>query len=125
MTQNAAYHRGTLARIGLPAPVELPLSNAMLTEFLDTLEEGALALQLSRTGPLRQPEGHGVDKPVQAAPFGANPLAATAVDPACRDALMAGLAEALETFKPTQPRPAIRAASVELPRAPTPVHRYG
>ena len=125
VTQNAAYHRGTLARIGLQAPVELPLSNAMLTELLDTLEEGALAMQLSHTGPLRQPEGHGVDKPVQAAPFGANPLAATAVDPARRDALMAGLAEALETFKPTQPHPAIRAASVELPRAPTPVHRYG
>src|SRR4051812_40991719 len=58
------------------------------------------------------------------AALGANPLAATPVDPARRDALMAGLAEALETFKPTQPRPAIRAASVELPRAPTPVHRY-
>jgi len=97
----------------------------MLTELLDTLEEGALAMQLSHTGPLRQPEGHGGDKFVQAAPFGANPLAATAVDPARRDALMAGLAEALETFKPTPPHPAIRAASVELPRAPTPVHRYG
>src|SRR3954465_2849327 len=98
VTQNAAYRRGTLARIGLLAPVEVPLSNAMLTELLDTLEEGALAMQLSHTGPLGQPEGHGVDKPVQAAPFGANPLAATPVDPARRDALMAGLAEALETL---------------------------
>src|SRR3982751_3438965 len=100
------YYFGTLARIGLQASVELPLSNAMLTELLDTLEEGALAMQLSHTGPLGQPEGHGVDKPVQAAPFGANPLAATAVAPARRDALMAGFAEALKPFKPTQPPPA-------------------
>ena len=31
VTRDAAYHRGTLARIGLPAPVEVPLANAMPT----------------------------------------------------------------------------------------------
>src|SRR3954464_918281 len=37
VTQNAAYHRGSLARVGLPAPEEIPLSKAMLNDLLDTI----------------------------------------------------------------------------------------
>jgi hypothetical protein len=125
VTQDAAYHRGTLARLGLPAPVDIPLANAMLTEFLDTLEEGALAARLSHTGPLRQLQRHRADEPVQAAPSGTNPLPAGPVDPARRDALMAGLAAALQTFEPPQPLPAAQAPSRDVPRTPTAVHRYG
>lgn len=124
VTQNAAYQRGTLARMGLPAPVEVPLSNVMLTDLLDTLEEAALATQLSHTGPL-QPQEHRADEPAQAARPGTNLPSTGPVDPARRDALMAGLAEALKTAEPPQPRPAAQAFSTGLPRAPTPVHRYG
>src|SRR4051794_32062116 len=48
VTQNPAYHRGTLARAGIPAPEEIPLSNAMLEELLDALEERAIAAHLER-----------------------------------------------------------------------------
>src|SRR6059058_338935 len=34
VTQNPAYHRGSLARAGLPAPEDISLSNAMLEELL-------------------------------------------------------------------------------------------
>src|SRR3954471_23842188 len=46
VTQNPAYHRGSLARSGLPASEDIPLSNAMLEELLDVLEEGTTAAQL-------------------------------------------------------------------------------
>ena len=124
VTQNAAYHRGTLARIGLPAPVEVPLSNAMLIDLLDTLEESARATQLSHPGPL-QPQRHRADEPVQAARPVTDLLSTGPVDPARRDSLMAGLAEALKTAESPQPRPAAQATSTGLPRAPTPIHRYG
>src|SRR3954447_7462134 len=39
VTQNPAYDRGSLARVGIPALAEIPLSDAMLNELLDTLEE--------------------------------------------------------------------------------------
>ena len=55
VTQNAAYHRGSLARVGLPAPEEIPLSNAMLNDLLDTIEEGAVAAQLGRAPSQRTP----------------------------------------------------------------------
>src|SRR3954471_7914920 len=48
VTQNPAYHRGSLARTGLPASDDIPLSNAMLEELLDLLEEGTMAAQLGR-----------------------------------------------------------------------------
>ena len=125
VTRDAAYHRGTLVRVGLPAPVDIPLANALLTELLDTLEEGALAAQLRHTGPLRLPQRHRTDEPVQAASSGTNPLPANPVDPVRRDALMAGRAAALQTFDPPQPRPAAQTPSTDLPGAPTPIHRYG
>src|SRR3954469_3475448 len=48
VTQNPAYHRGSLARTGLPASEDIPLSNAMLEELLDAIEEGTMAAQLGR-----------------------------------------------------------------------------
>src|SRR3954464_13495343 len=48
VTQNPAYHRGSLARTGLPASEDIPLSSAMLEELLDLLEEGTMAAQLGR-----------------------------------------------------------------------------
>ena len=48
VTQNPAYHRGSLARAGLPASEDIPLSNTMLEELLDVIEEGTMAAQLGR-----------------------------------------------------------------------------
>src|SRR3954467_162864 len=48
VTLNPAYHRGSLARTGPPASEDIPLSNAMLEELLDVIEEGTIAAQLSR-----------------------------------------------------------------------------
>src|SRR3954454_3466445 len=48
VTQDASYSRGSLARAGVPTPDEIPLSNAMLAELLDTLEEGAISAHLGR-----------------------------------------------------------------------------
>src|SRR5215203_3467214 len=48
VTQNPAYHRGSLARAGLPASEDIPLSNTMLEELLDVIEEGTIAAQLGR-----------------------------------------------------------------------------
>src|SRR5215203_557426 len=48
VTQNPAYHRGSLARAGLPASEEIPLSNAMVEELLDLLDEDTIAAQLGR-----------------------------------------------------------------------------
>src|SRR3954467_9358776 len=48
VTQDSAYHRGSLARAGLPASEDIPLSNTMLDELLDLLEESTMAAQLGR-----------------------------------------------------------------------------
>src|SRR4051795_6250581 len=48
VTQNPAYHRGSLARAGLPASEEIPLSNAMLEDLLDMIDEGTTAAQHDR-----------------------------------------------------------------------------
>src|SRR5215207_3884873 len=48
VTQNPAYHRGSLARTGLPASEGIPLSNTMLEELLDVIEEGTIGAQLGR-----------------------------------------------------------------------------
>jgi len=55
VTQNVAYSRGSLARAGIPSPEEAPLSNAMLAELMDTLEERAIAAQLGRVSLLQAP----------------------------------------------------------------------
>src|SRR5829696_9344382 len=36
VTQNTTYDRGSLARVGIPAPEEIPLSNVILSELLET-----------------------------------------------------------------------------------------
>lgn len=46
VTQNPAYHRESIARVGMPAPDAVLLSDEMLNELLDTLEEAELAAQL-------------------------------------------------------------------------------
>src|SRR3954452_19465069 len=48
VTQNPAYHRGSLARAGLPASDEITLSNAMIEALLDLLDEGTTTAQLGR-----------------------------------------------------------------------------
>jgi hypothetical protein len=62
VTQDAAYDRGALARAGVPAPEAIPVSNAMLEELLDRLEEASLAAQLGRMSPRRAPEEHPADR---------------------------------------------------------------
>ena len=52
VTQNPAYHRGSLARSGLPASEDILLSNGMLEELLDVIEEGRWLLS-SVVGPRR------------------------------------------------------------------------
>jgi len=71
VTQNLACDRGSLARVGILAPEEIPLSNAMLDELLDTLEE-------SQAADARASDEH------------------TEVTSAELDKLLTGLAEALE-----------------------------
>jgi CYTH domain-containing protein len=53
VTQDAAYDGGSFARLGIPASDEIPLSNAMLEELLDTLEESVTAAQLGHVFPRR------------------------------------------------------------------------
>src|SRR3954449_8586580 len=48
VTQNPAYHRASLARVGLPASDEISLSNAMVEDLLDMIDEGTIASQLAR-----------------------------------------------------------------------------
>ena len=70
VTEDAAYDRGSLARLGIPEVPEIPLSNTSLGECLDALEEGALATQLGRMsgqqvpdpGPVSEPAGFGPDQ---------------------------------------------------------------
>ena len=56
VTRNPVYDRGSLARVGVPAPETIPLSDEMLNELLDTLEEGALAAQLESMPVERVPD---------------------------------------------------------------------
>src|SRR3954453_11913270 len=55
VTQNPAYHRGSLARAGLPASDKIPLSSVMIEALLDLLDEGTIADQLGRGA---SPGGH-------------------------------------------------------------------
>src|SRR5215211_2387480 len=100
VTQNPAYHRGSLARAGLPAPEDIPLSNTMLEELLDLLEEGTIAAQLGRGA---SPSVHD-ERPAEGPSEGAFPteFPARSVESGPADDLMAGLAEALKDVQPAQ-----------------------
>ena len=101
VTQNPAYHRGSLARAGLPASEEIPLSNAMLEDLLDMIDEGTIADQLGRGA---SPGVHD-DRPAEGPSDGATPTEdpELAVESGPADDLMAGLAEALKDVQPTNP----------------------
>jgi hypothetical protein len=101
VTQNPAYHRGSLARTGLPASEDIPLSNTMLEELLDVIEEGTIAAQLGRRS---SPSVHD-ERPAQGPSEGAFPTEVPALsgESGPADDLMAGLAEALKDVQPTRP----------------------
>ena len=123
VTQDAAYDRGALARAGVPAPEAIPVSNAMLEELLDRLEEASLAAQLGRLSPRRVPEDCPADEHAKEASSEVDQPSVSAAD-SHREALMAGLAEALEG-----PHPAKSAfdtkAPVALPQARVEARRWG
>ncbi len=100
VTQNPAYHRGSLARTGLPASEDIPLSNTMLEELLDVIEEGTIAAQLGRGS---SPSVHD-ERPAEGPSEGAFPteVPALSVTSVPADDLMAGLAEALKDVEPAQ-----------------------
>jgi CYTH domain-containing protein len=100
VTQNPAYHRGSLARAGMPASEEIPLSNTMLEELLDLLEESTIAAQLGRGASPHIRD----DQPAQGPSEGAFPTEAPALsgESGPVDELMAGLAEALRDVQPAQ-----------------------
>src|SRR3954453_20615496 len=102
VTQNPAYHRGSLARAGLPAPEDIPLSNTMLEELLDLLE-GTMAAQLGRGASPNVRDDGSAQGPSDGA-FSAE-VPAPSVESVEADGLMAGLAEALKVVQPTTPAP--------------------
>ena len=120
VTQNAAYHRGSLARVGLPAPEELPLSNTVLNEFLDTLEEGAIAAHLGRMPSLRPPTARPANGHIQTSTSAANQLSAPPSASVHEDNLIAGLARAFEEFQT-----ATDEAPVNLQPGPVEARRWG
>src|SRR4051812_1890187 len=95
------YHRASLARSGLPASEDIPLSNTMLEELLDVIEEGTIAAQLCRRGSAHIRD----DQPAQGPGDGAFPIevSARSVESVPANDLMAGLAEALKVVPPTTP----------------------
>src|SRR3954463_4098523 len=101
VTQDPAYHRGSLARAGLPASEEIPLSNTMLEELLDMLEEGTMAAQLGRGASPNIRDDWSAQGPSEGA-FSAE-VPAPSVESVEADGLMAGLAEALKVVQPTTP----------------------
>ena len=105
VTQNTAYHRGTLARVGLPAPEEFPLSNTALNEFLDTLEAGAIAAHLGRMPSLRPPKARPANGHIQPSTSAANQLSAPPSESVREDNLIAGLAKAFEEFQTATEKP--------------------
>ena len=116
VTQNPAYHRGSLARAGLPASEDIPLSNAMLEELLDVLEEGTMAAQLGRGASPNVRDDWSAQGPSEGA-FSAE-VPAPSVESVEADGLMAGLAEALKDVQPTRSASAAddAAAREERPR---------
>ena len=101
VTQDPAYHRGSLARAGLPASEEIPLSSAMIEELLDLLDEGTTTAQLGRGAAPRISN----DQPAEGPSDGARPtdVPELAVESGPADDLMAGLAEALKDVQLTKP----------------------
>ena len=100
VTQNTAYDRGSLARVGIPAPEEIPLSNAMLDQLLDTLEEGTIAAQLGRGASPQATEARSDRRTEGASSGGPDELSAPPPESPQRDNLMTGRAEALEGRAP-------------------------
>src|SRR3954471_19421534 len=101
VTQDPAYHRGSLARAGLPASEEIPLSNTMLEELLDLLEEGTIAAQLGRGSSPSVRDDWSAQGPSDGASLTEG--LAPAIESVPADDLMAGLAEALKDVQPTRP----------------------
>src|SRR4051794_38904872 len=119
VTQNPAYHRGSLARIGLPASEDIPLSNAMLEELLDMIEEGTMAAQLGRGASPSVGDDWSAQGPSDGASRTEGP--APLIESVPADDLMAGLAEALKDVQPT--KPASAAADDAAAREDAPVER--
>ncbi len=123
MTQDAAYDRGALARAGLPAPEEIPVSNAMLEELFDRLEEGSIAAQLARMSPRRVPEDCPADGHAKGPGSEVDEHSVSAAKHADREALMTGLAEALQGFQPAKSA-FDKTAPVDLPQARVEARRW-
>ena len=124
VTQDAAYDRGALARAGVPAPEAIPVSNAMLEELLGRLEEASLAAQLGRLSPRRVPEDCPADEPAKEASSEVDQHSDSAAKHTQREALMAGLAEALEG--PHLAKSGFNTkAPVALPQARVEARRWG
>ena len=103
VTQNPAYHRGSLARAGLPASDEVPLSNTMLEELLDLLDEGTIAAQLGRGSAPSVRDDRSAEGPSDGASL--TELPAPSMESVQPDDLMAGLAEVLKDVPPKRPAP--------------------
>jgi hypothetical protein len=116
VTQNPAYDRGSLARAGKPAPEEIALSNAILDELLDGLEEGGMAAQLGR-GPSLTIADRSADRDSDHA----TEPPARSVESAPESELVAGFAEALKHFESTTPAPDAEDAAVAEPAPAEPV----
>jgi len=101
VTQNPAYHRGSLARTGLPASEDIPLSNTMLEELLDVIEEGTIAAQLGRGASPSVRDDWSAQGPSDGASLTEG--LAPAIESVPADDLMAGLAEALKDVQLTKP----------------------
>src|SRR3954468_6179873 len=107
VTQDPAYHRGSLARTGLPASEDIPLSNTMLEELLDMIEEGTMAAQLGRGASPSVGDDWSAQGPSDGASRTEGPAPLIESVPAAD--LMAGLAEALKDVQPTKPASAAAA----------------
>ena len=118
VTQNPAYHRGSLARAGLPASDEIPLSNAMIEALLDLLDEGTTTAQLGRGASPNARDDWSAQGPNDGASWTEGP--APSIESVPADALMAGLAEALKDAQPTKPASAVDDAAA---REDAPVER--
>jgi hypothetical protein len=81
----------------MPATPEIPLSNLMLDELLDVLEEGAIAAQLGRAPSLKVVK----DRPADRKGEGGVAAEPRAVESTQEAGLMAGLAEALKEVELT------------------------
>ena len=101
VTQNPAYNRGALARVGLPAPEEIPLSNTMLNDLLDILDGRVADAQFSPVPSPRVSETAPANGNAEQGPSDpAAELPAAPAEGARMDDMMAGLAEALQVQAP-------------------------